>query len=150
MVTPPKGDFTSVPLNAAGINAVNQWDPAKDIASGEQCRVFGAGGIMRMPVRLPITWQDATTLKIEIDNGNQTQLYFDPATQAPAKPDWQGFRSPRGSYSDLDRVSRLRRPAVETAPVRAAALLWLAEPMVDAEAVARDGGLRVPSSAAPS
>jgi len=92
MVTPPKGDFTSVPLNPAGINAVSQWDPAKDIAAGEQCRAFGAGGIMRMPVRLHITWQDATTLKIEIDNGNQTRLlHFDPAAQAPAKPDWQGL-----------------------------------------------------------
>jgi hypothetical protein len=92
MVTPPKGDFTSVPLTPAGINAVSQWDPAKDIAAGEQCRAFGAGGIMRMPVRLHITWQDATALKIEIDNGNQTRLlHFDPAAQAPAKPDWQGL-----------------------------------------------------------
>jgi len=92
MVTPPKGDFTSVPLNAAGINATNQWDPAKDTSSGEQCRAFGAGGIMRMPVRLHITWQDNATLKIEVDNGNQVRfLHFDSAARAPEKADWQGF-----------------------------------------------------------
>ena len=92
MVTPPKGDFASVPLNPEGTKAANEWDQAKDIAAGEQCRAFGAGGIMRMPVRLHIAWQDDQTLKMEIDNGNQVRLFhFDKAAPAPAQPDWQGF-----------------------------------------------------------
>src|SRR5262245_31910091 len=52
MVTPPKGDTASLPLNQAGVAAAKQWDPARDIAAGEQCRAFGAAGIMRLPVRL--------------------------------------------------------------------------------------------------
>ena len=92
MVTPPKGDAASVPLNAEGTKVTNAWDQAKDIADGEQCRAFGAAGIMRMPVRLHVTWQDDTTLKVEIDNGNQVRLFhFDKSAQAPAQPDWQGM-----------------------------------------------------------
>src|SRR6188768_2881032 len=34
MVTPPKGDYSSVPLNAAGRAVADQWDPAKDTAGG--------------------------------------------------------------------------------------------------------------------
>ena len=60
MVTPPKGDFASVPLNDAGQKLANAWDPAKDIAAGEQCRAFGAAGLMRMPIRLHVSWQDDT------------------------------------------------------------------------------------------
>jgi len=92
MVTPPKGDFASVPLNPNGAKAAREWDPAKDIAAGEQCRAFGAAGIMRMPVRLHITWQDDATLKIEIDNGNQVRLlHFDKSLSKPAEPAWQGL-----------------------------------------------------------
>ena len=48
--------------------------PAKDEAAGEQCRAYGAGGIMRLPGRLRISWQDDTTLKVETDAGTQTRL----------------------------------------------------------------------------
>jgi hypothetical protein len=92
MLTAPKGDAASVPLNAEGTRVTNEWDIAKDIASGEQCRPFGAAGIMRLPVRLHITWQDDTTLKMEIDNGTQTRLFhFDANAPAPSNPEWQGF-----------------------------------------------------------
>jgi hypothetical protein len=80
MVTPPKGDYASVPLNADGTKAADAWDPAKDIAAGEQCRAFGAAGIMRLPVRLHVTWQDDSTLKVDIDNGNQVRLFRFPST----------------------------------------------------------------------
>jgi hypothetical protein len=30
MITPPKGDYASVPLNAEGRKAADTWDPAKD------------------------------------------------------------------------------------------------------------------------
>ena len=92
MVTPPKGDTASLPLNQAGTAAAENWDYQKDIAAGDQCKPFGAGGIMHMPVRLHITWQDANTLKMDIDNGTQTRLFhFDRGAQPPAQPDWQGF-----------------------------------------------------------
>jgi len=52
---------------------------------------------MRMPTRLHITWQDASTLKIETDAGTQTRIlkFGDPSTgsgQASAAdaPSWQG------------------------------------------------------------
>ena len=64
----------SLPLNPAGQKAAAAWDPAKDEAAGEQCRAYGAGGIMRMPTRLRISWQDDTTLKLETDAGTQTRL----------------------------------------------------------------------------
>src|SRR5262252_10019545 len=65
MVTAPKGDFASVPLNDAGREVGNQWDAAKDEAGGLQCKAYGAAGIMRLPTRLRITWADEQTLKVE-------------------------------------------------------------------------------------
>ncbi|MGE3345470.1 MAG: hypothetical protein AB7L71_18775 [Vicinamibacterales bacterium] len=92
MTTAPVGDTASVPLNQAGIAAAKGWTPAADLAAGEQCRPFGAAGIMRLPVRLHITWQDDATLKVEIDNGSQTRLFhFDRGTAPPDVPGWQGF-----------------------------------------------------------
>lgn len=70
MMTPPKGDTAAVPLNAAGMAAANAWDPAQD----GRCEAYGVGGIMRMPTRLKISWQDDLTLKIETDAGQQTRL----------------------------------------------------------------------------
>ncbi len=92
MMTPPKGDVSSIPVTPEGRRATEAWDPAKDIAAGEQCRAFGAAGIMRMPVRLHITWQDDSTLRIDIDNGTQTRLlHFDSKAAPPSTPEWQGF-----------------------------------------------------------
>src|SRR6266705_2079529 len=64
MLTPGKGDYAGVPLNAAGRKMADAWDPARDEAAGEQCKSYGAAGIVRMPARLHITWQDDTTLKL--------------------------------------------------------------------------------------
>ncbi len=74
MVTPKKGDFPGIPLNPEGRKLANAWDPAKDEASGDQCKAYGAAGIMRMPTRLHITWQDDNTLRIDTDAGTQTSL----------------------------------------------------------------------------
>jgi hypothetical protein len=74
MVTPARGDHPSVPLNAAGNALANQWDPAKDEAAGERCKAYGAAGVMRLPGRIHITWQDDTTLKIETEEGTETRL----------------------------------------------------------------------------
>ena len=69
MVTPPRGDVSSVPLNAAGTKVANAWDPATD----GSCLAYGAAGLLRMPTRLQITWEDANTLKLETDAGQQTR-----------------------------------------------------------------------------
>jgi len=62
MTTPPKGDYAGVPLNAEARKIADAWDPAKDEASGEQCKSYGAANIMRVPGRIHITWQDDQTL----------------------------------------------------------------------------------------
>jgi hypothetical protein len=75
MLTPAKGDFPSIPLNLAAQGIAEAWDPAKDAAAGEQCRAYGAPGLMRGPTRLRISWQDDNTLKLETDYGTQTRLF---------------------------------------------------------------------------
>jgi hypothetical protein len=92
MVTPLKGDSASVPINAAAKKIVNEWDPAKDEAAGNQCKAYGAAAIMRMPGRLHITWADDNTLKVETDAGTQTRvLHFSGKMPAAEKPSWQGY-----------------------------------------------------------
>jgi hypothetical protein len=92
MITPPKGNVDYVPVNAAGRGAAAAWDPAKDEAAGEQCRAYGAGGVMRLPVRLHITWVDDRTLKMEIDAGTQTRLLrFGGPAPADVENTWQGY-----------------------------------------------------------
>jgi len=75
MVTPPKGNYSGVPLNANGRKVADAWDPAKDTADGNACRAYGAAGLMRVPGRLHITWQDDNTMKIETDAGIQARLF---------------------------------------------------------------------------
>jgi hypothetical protein len=89
MATAPKGDFESVPLNPEGQKLAEAWDPAKDEAAGNQCKAYGAAGILRIPGRLHITWQDDTTLKVEADAGAQTRLFYFGAPQSQGG-DWQG------------------------------------------------------------
>lgn len=91
MITPKKGDFPSIPLNAEGQRVANAWDPAKDEAAGDQCKAYGAAGVMRAPGRIRIAWQDDTTLKVETEAGTQTRLMrFGPAQPATVPPGWQG------------------------------------------------------------
>ena len=93
MMTPRKGDYSSVPLNAAARRAADAWDPAKDAADGNACRSYGVGNIMRVAGRVHVTWQDEETLKIETDAGTQTRLlHFGDAAQPPAGDrSWQGY-----------------------------------------------------------
>jgi hypothetical protein len=89
MTVAPKGDYLGVPLNAAGRQAADAWDPARDEAAGELCKAFGAAGVMRQPGRLHITWQDDQMLKIETDVGTQTRmLTFGRPTGGSGE--WQG------------------------------------------------------------
>src|SRR3972149_2573263 len=61
MVTPPKGEYSSVPITEEAKKLADAWDPARDAANGEQCKAYGAAGLMRQPTRLHITWQDGNT-----------------------------------------------------------------------------------------
>lgn len=75
MLPPLKGDYESIPLNAEGRRVADSWNPAADQASGNQCKAYGAAGLMRIPGRLHITWQDDNTLRIDTDAGTRTRLF---------------------------------------------------------------------------
>jgi len=75
MVTPAKGDYASVPLSPAGRQVADAWDLQKDKANGEECKAFGAAGLLRLPLRIHVTWADESTLKLETDSGQQTRLF---------------------------------------------------------------------------
>jgi hypothetical protein len=117
MVTPRKGDLTSLPLNDEGRRVANAWDPAKEKAA-EACKPFGAAAIMRVPGRLHITWSDDATLQIDTDAGRQTRRlqfgklatrgwrvngrgeieWFDQGRDVPppaGPPTWQGYSAAR-------------------------------------------------------
>jgi len=97
MVTPAKGDYDSVPLNAEGRRVADTWNPQGDETAGEACRSYAAPAIMRVPGHLHITWENDTTLRIDTDAGTQTRLLrFGEAGRgqsaaAPSgEPGWQG------------------------------------------------------------
>ena len=111
MVTAPKGDTSSVPVNDAGRQAAMRWDAAADAAAGNQCKAFGIGGTMRQPGRLRITWQDDNTLRIDSDAGMQTRLFrFGSVPAGRAERTWQGTSVARWDARSL---------AVETRNMRA-------------------------------
>lgn len=88
MVTPPKGDFPGLPLNAEGRRLASAWDPATD----GSCLAYGAAGLMRMPGRLHVTWESDSLLKIDVDAGTQTRrLSFSPAPSPPRDKSLQGY-----------------------------------------------------------
>jgi len=92
MVTPKKGFYTALPLNAEGRRVGDTWDPAKDEAAGEQCRSYGAANIMRVPGRLHITWENDNTLRVDTDAGTQTRLFhFGGSLPATGERTWQGY-----------------------------------------------------------
>ena len=87
MLTPPRGDVTSVPLNAQGIKVANNWNPAED----GSCKAYGMAGLMRMPTDLHISWTTPNILRIETDWGEQTRLlYFAPGDIPQRGPSLQG------------------------------------------------------------
>jgi hypothetical protein len=64
MVSPGKGDYIGVPISAAGKKAADAWDQTKDEATGNQCKAYGAPGLMNLPTHLHIAWQDDNTLRV--------------------------------------------------------------------------------------
>ena len=106
MVTPARGDHPSVPLNGAGNMVANTWDPAKDEAAGEQCRAYGAAGVMRLPGRIHITWQDDATLKIDTEEGKQTRLLTFGVPPPDAVGSWQGESAAQWELAGGGRAGR--------------------------------------------
>jgi hypothetical protein len=88
MVTPPKGDYASVPMTDEARKVADTWDVSKD----GQCEAYGAAALMRMPTRVHITWEGDNVLKIETDAGQQTRrLLFDKNTKATGGRTLQGL-----------------------------------------------------------
>jgi len=82
----------SPPSGTGGARGVGRGGAAAPAAGADPCRVYGAGGSMRVPGRLRISWQDDNTLKIEMDAGTQTRLIrFNPAGPAPTEKTLQGY-----------------------------------------------------------
>jgi hypothetical protein len=82
MMTPAPGDVASVPLNGLGRQLANEWDAQTE----GSCRAYGAAGLMRMPLRLRISWVGSNLLQIESDAGRQTRRldFGDTASSATA------------------------------------------------------------------
>ena len=96
MLTPPKGNVDYLPVTAEARRVAGEWDPARDEAAGEQCRAYGAAGVMRLPGRLHITWENENTLRLDTDAGTQTRRFvFGAPPAAPADATWQGTSSAR-------------------------------------------------------
>lgn len=94
MLVPDKGDFQYVPLNPEGRKVADAWDPVRDQAMGEACRSYGAVGLLQVPGRLHITWQDDNTLRLDTDSGKQTRLFrFGGSPPPNQEPSWQGYSS---------------------------------------------------------
>ena len=106
MMTPRKGDYNSVPLTMAAKKAADAWDPAKDEASGEQCKSYGAPAIMRVPGRIHVTWQDDQTLKVEMDSGTQTRLFHFAGKPRLARRRGRAIRPHSGKWRVRSRSGR--------------------------------------------
>ncbi len=108
--TPPKGDYASIPLSPAGRKIADGWDPARDEAAGEQCKAYGAAGLLRLPTRIRISWQDDSTVKLETDTGTQTRVFrFGPPQGTGG--DWQGVSTASWDYPRAAFAGRGGGPA---------------------------------------
>ena len=115
MLTPPKGDISSVPVNTAGRRATEAWDYASEQTEANACKPFGVGGLTRVPGRLHVTWQDDRTLKLEFDAGTQTRLLrFGQAPPSPA-PTWQGDSAAAWEFAGGVETDRNGIPAATAA-----------------------------------
>jgi hypothetical protein len=120
MVTPRKGVYDSLMLNAEGRRVADTWDPARDEAAGEQCRSYGAANIMRIPGRVHISWQDDNTLRLDADAGTQTRLFVFGAATGASEPSWQGQSIADWQYAPAARgAARTGNLKVVTTNLRA-------------------------------
>ena len=95
MTTAPRGDYAGVPLTAEGRKLADAWDVAGD-AGDLACRAYGVGGLMRLPLRLHITWADDQTLRLESDAGRQVRLLRFSGLRLPPSPEASADRRSLG------------------------------------------------------
>jgi hypothetical protein len=82
----------SPPSGTGGGRGLGRGQAPAPPPGGEQCRVYGAAGSLRVPGRLHITWADDNTLKVEMDAGTQTRLLrFNAPAPTPAEKTLQGY-----------------------------------------------------------
>lgn len=90
MLTAPKGDYESMPLNGIGRQVADAWNP--DATDTDACMAYGAASIMRMPSRFRIAWESDDVLKIETDAGMQVRkLHFTKSAGQQGAPSRQGY-----------------------------------------------------------
>src|ERR1700709_1368745 len=65
MVPPAHGDYQGVPMTPAARAIADAGDPAKEEASGDLCKAYGAPALLRVPGRLHLVWQDDQTLRMD-------------------------------------------------------------------------------------
>lgn len=101
MVTPAKGDYASINLTPEGRKVADSWDPSTD----GSCKAYGAAGLMRMPTRLHITWENDSTLRVDTDAGQQTRrLSFNargrgvPSLQGHSVASWERTLTPASAF----------------------------------------------------
>ena len=118
MMTPARGDFIARPLNADGDKIGSVGDPAADVASQNECKPFGAAGILRLPTRVRFEWVDDKTLKMEMDLGTQTRLLLFDKPQPTGERTWQGYAN--AEWIDLPVPGRMVKAAAgpRLTPVR--------------------------------
>jgi len=131
MITPAKGDYSYIPLNAEGRRIADSWDPARDQAAGEECKAYSAPAIMRLPGRVQISWQDDNTLKLDIDTGMQTRLFHFGQAEPQGARSWQGWSKSAweisggtdsiftGAPTSLGEIKRVGSLRVDTNNLRA-------------------------------
>jgi hypothetical protein len=112
MVTPPKGDTASVPLNPAGRKIAEAWDLKADRARGEVCKAFGPPGLIRQPGRIRIRWENDSTLLLDFDAGTQTRrFHFGGETGASLGPGPRQVRGrPGAGLQGQSRAQWFRQP----------------------------------------
>ena len=110
MTTAPRGDYAGVPLSPEGRRIADAWDPAGD-AGDLACRAYGVGGLLRLPLRLHITWADDQTLRIDSDAGQQARLLRFTTAPPPGEPTWQGQSAARWEKQQQARGFAPRVPS---------------------------------------
>jgi hypothetical protein len=108
-----------VPINIEGRKKADTWDPRADVAAGEQCRAYGAPGLMRLPLRLRIGWRDDNTLGVETDAGEQTRLIHFGAWRSSGKPSLQGDSLAEWTFANGAKTGAMGSLKVVTRNLRA-------------------------------
>jgi len=108
----------SPPSGTGGARGLGRGQTAPPPAD-ERCRAYAAGGSLRVPGRLNITWADDNTLKIEMDAGTQTRLlHFNPAKPPSTEKTLQGYSVATWELAGGGRGGRGAGPSGPAVPPR--------------------------------